>query len=202
MESRGYEFTRLPYSKVEVEKSSKFYAPKVKLYMGKDATEQRFKDESGSARIIQAAVHGVLDEQKSMYSSIVFSLAENREEDGFLQTYEIFNLNINADLVILSGCETGRGQLKGGEGIIGMSRAWLYAGAKALLISLWSVEDKSSSKLIIEFHKNLKEGLTKAEALRHAKLELMKKSGIGKDINISYSHPYYWAPFILVGNYR
>ena len=131
-----------------------------------------------------------------MRSAVVLSLDEEGGEDGFLQMREIFNLNLDADLVVLSGCETGRGKLLKGEGLVGLSRAFLAAGARSLVVSLWRVNDRSTSLLMEAFYLNLKEGLGKAEALHQAKLALMKVEE-GR-----YAHPYYWAPFILIGDHR
>jgi len=107
------------------------------------------------------------------------------------------NLKLNADLVTLSGCKTGLGKLSRGEGLIGLTRAFLYAGASSLLVSLWSV-DESTSKLMKHFYQNLRKGQNKAAALRNAKLKLLKTRRNG----ISFAHPYLWAPFILVGQNR
>jgi CHAT domain-containing protein len=115
-----------------------------------------------------------------------------RAEDGLLQMYEIFNMKLNADLVVLSACETGLGKDVKGEGLIGLTRAFLYAGTPSVVVSLWKVEDRSTADLMVRFYRHLKGGkLSKAEALRQAQLELIRE---GK-----FTHPYHWAPFVLVG---
>ena len=113
-------------------------------------------------------------------------------EDGLLQVYEIFNLRLNADLVVLSACETGLGKEVKGEGLIGLTRAFMYAGAPSLVVSLWKVQDLSTAELMVGFYRSLKNGsLSKAEALRQAQLELIRKGQL--------AHPYYWAGFVLMG---
>ena len=120
-------------------------------------------------------------------------LKPDEKEDGSLYTGEIYNLNINADLVTLSACETGLGKVAKGEGIVGLSRALQYAGANNIIVSLWQVADESTSQMMIEFYKynlnNDHHGYN--TALRHAKLSLLDSE--------KYARPYYWAPFILVG---
>jgi CHAT domain-containing protein len=106
--------------------------------------------------------------------------------------YEIFNLKLNADLVVLSACETGLGKEVKGEGLIGLTRAFLYAGTPSVVVSLWQVQDRSTAELMVRFYRHLKNGQpSKAEALRQAQLELIRHG--------TFAHPYYWAPFVLVG---
>ncbi len=100
-------------------------------------------------------------------------------------------MKLNAEMVVLSACETGLGKVVKGEGIIGLTRGWLYAGAKNLVVSLWKVADQSTSEFMVKFYDLLFSGKTKAEALQQAKLEMIKER--------KYTEPFYWAPFILVG---
>ena len=108
-----------------------------------------------------------------------------------LQVYEIFNLKLTADVVVLSACETGLGREVRGEGMVGLTRAFLYAGAQAVVVSLWKVADPATAELMMRFYRQMKAGVGKAEALRRARLELFREG--------RYVHPYYWAPFVLVG---
>jgi CHAT domain-containing protein len=122
-------------------------------------------------------------------------LQGSSEEDGNLYAGEIYNLQLKADLVTLSACETGLGKISKGEGIIGLSRALLFAGAQNLMVSFWSVVDNSTANLMIDFYQNLlQDEVTKgyASALRRAKLKMIDTR--------EYAAPYYWAPFILIGN--
>ena len=128
-------------------------------------------------------------------SSLVLGTAEVSSEDGFLHPSEILDLDLNADLVVLSACQSGLGKLVRGEGMIGLTRAFMYAGTPSVIASLWSVADESTSVLMDEFYKYLiKENLGKTESLRKAKVSLINSK--------KYSHPFYWAPFILTGDWK
>jgi CHAT domain-containing protein len=117
---------------------------------------------------------------------------QDSSEDGLLQVYEIFNLRLNADMVVLSACETGLGKQVRGEGVIGLTRAFLYAGTPSVVVSLWQVRDRSTAELMVQFYRHLAKGQrSKAEALKEAKLALIGSK--------EFAHPHYWAPFILVG---
>jgi len=188
--------TPLNQSEREVDKVAKIFKPAL-VYKRKEAKEEHLKKKSVSFPYIHISTHGFIEEKQPLYSSIIMAQDEDPSEDGFLQTYEIFNLDLDADLVTLSACETGLGQLSRGEGLIGLTRAFLYAGASSLLVSLWSV-DESTSMMMEYFYKNIKKGHTKAEALRQAKLKMFKTRKNG----ISFSHPFLWAPFVLIGDYE
>ncbi|MBI4468390.1 MAG: CHAT domain-containing protein [Acidobacteria bacterium] len=112
-------------------------------------------------------------------------------EDGLLQVYEIFNLKMNADMVVLSAWETGLGKEVKGEGLIGLTRAFMYAGVQSVVASLWRVADRSTADLMVKFYQRLDREKSKAEALREAKLEMIQSR--------RYAHPSLWAPFVLVG---
>jgi CHAT domain-containing protein len=152
--------------------------------------------------MIHLATHAIVDENQPLYSRIVFAQDDDPNEDGFLQTYEIFDLDLDADLVTLSACETGLGKLSRSEGFVGITRAFMYAGARSLLVSLWSV-DESTALLMNEFYKNLKKGQGKSEALRNAKLHVLNsKTTLPGGVEVSLAHPFYWAPFVLFGNFN
>ena len=104
---------------------------------------------------------------------------------------EIYNLNLNADLVVLSACESGLGKIVKGEGIIGLTRGFIYSGARNIVVSLWQVADKSTSELMIEFYRNILDGKSYSSSLREAKLKLIKDG--------TYSYPLEWSPFVLIG---
>lgn len=117
----------------------------------------------------------------------------------FLHTDEVFELNLKADLVTLGACETGLGQLSRGEGLIGLTRAFMYAGAPSVVVSLWS-EDESTAELMKLFYQNLRDGMTKVEALRQAKMKLIQSNGVfGGGQKFSFAQPYLWAAFVLLG---
>jgi len=121
--------------------------------------------------------------------------------DGFLQMSEIFNLRLDANLVVLSACDTGTGKLRRGEGLIGLTRAFMYAGTPSVAASLWKVNDQSTSLFMEFFYQNLKEGQSKADALRQAKKHLMQTRAWSDTVSEeqSFAAPYFWAPFVLIG---
>jgi CHAT domain-containing protein len=129
-----------------------------------------------------------------MYSKLVFSPNIDKKEDGLLNTYELFNMNLHAELAILSACNTGSGKLQAGEGILSIARGFFYAGVPSVVMTLWSVEDNSSSELMELFYKHLTEGLPKDEALRRAKLDYLKQS------DQLTAFPYFWAGYVNIGD--
>ncbi|HEY6945580.1 MAG TPA: CHAT domain-containing protein [Candidatus Acidoferrum sp.] len=195
---RGFSLSRLPFTRDEVLGISKLYpASQRQIYLGEDAREETVKSEKLDAyRYIHFASHGFIDESHPERSGILFSRVPNSSEDGVLQMGEIIRLKLNADLVTLSACSTGLGKLVNGEGVLGLTRAFFYAGARNVAVSLWNVNDSATATLMESFYGNLNQGLPKSAALRQAKLALLH----GK--NVTWSHPYFWAPFVLVGEGR
>lgn len=192
---RGFVFTQLPYTREEVNAIASLFDPaERRTFLGAEAQEERVKTENLTPyRYVHFAAHGMIDEEFPARSGIVLSATGNSREDGVLQMSEVMRLRLSADLVTLSACRTGLGKLLSGEGMIGLTRAFHYAGARSVVVSLWNVNDIATSELMKAFYHNLKVGLAKDEALRKAKLELLK----GKQR--TWQHPYYWAPFVLVG---
>jgi CHAT domain-containing protein/tetratricopeptide (TPR) repeat protein len=196
--SRGGIFDQLPKSEEEVKAIAGILKPSL-LYIGKDAKEETFKEKSDDFANIHLATHCILEETQPMYSRIVFAQDDDPTEDGFLHTYEVFNLKLNADLVTLGACETGLGKLSRGEGLIGLTRAFMYAGTPSVVVSLWSV-DESTAELMTYFYQNLKAGMRKMEALRQAKIKLLSSRGkFATEQEFSFAQPYLWAPFVLIG---
>jgi CHAT domain-containing protein/tetratricopeptide (TPR) repeat protein len=186
-------FFRLKFSGLEIQKIAAAFKPsRTDVFRRQEATEDRLKAEPlTNYRIIHFATHGLIDDKKPARSSIILALDQDPGEDGFLQMREVFNLRMNADLVTLSACQTGLGQFIRGEGIEGLSRAFFYAGASSVLMSLWAVNDEATYQLMERFYGYLRESETPMNALRRAKLEM-----IGSGV---LSHPYYWAGFIVNG---
>lgn len=216
----GRALSLLPSSEEEVMAIGELYKPDSKVYLGAAATEDEAKSINKGTSKIHLACHGIIDERFPLNSGLALTIPEKTEsgkENGILQAWEIFEgMRIEADLVVLSACETGLGKEMGGEGMIGLTRAFQYAGAKTVLSSLWSVSDKSTGVLMEEFYKSLKSGRSKAESIRQAQLYLLNnkvksKSGeTEKDVskrgnspfaNHNFTHPFYWAPFILNGDW-
>jgi CHAT domain-containing protein/tetratricopeptide (TPR) repeat protein len=191
--SDGFSFAPLPFSKNEVLDISLNFPPgEADVFLDADASEALAKRLPLSEyQIIHFACHGFLDEKFPFRSALVLSVDEGQEEDGFLQVREINNLRINADLVVLSACQTGNGSLEKGEGLLGLSRTFFSAGAHAVLSALWPINDQSTAALMGDFYKFLVQGQGKNEALRLAKLKMLKSKR---------SHPFYWAGFVLHGD--
>jgi CHAT domain-containing protein len=144
-------------------------------------------------RVLHFATHGVMNNASPLYSHLV--LAHSEKEDGLLEAWELMQMDLQADLAVLSACETARGRYGAGEGMIGLSWALFVAGVPSTVVSQWKVESASTRDLMLQFHRRLQSGKTsKAEALRQASLSLLK--------NPATSHPFYWAGFVLVGDQR
>lgn len=197
--SRGWIFSELPGSGDEVRTISKILQP-AESFTGSAASEENFKQKGDGFCIIHLATHAIIEEVQPMYSRIVFTQDQDPQEDGFVHTYEIFNLKLNADLVTLGACETGLGKFNRGEGLIGLTRAFIYAGAPSVVVSMWTVSDVNSG-MMRNFYQNLKTGSPKSAALRNAKLTVLKTTGEFSDGQpFSFAHPFYWAAYVLIGN--
>ena len=192
---RGLDLRRLPYTRTEVNAiGALFPAADRKVFLGVDANEMKVKSEPLERyRYVHFAAHGVVDEENPARSGVILTLENNDKEDGILQMTEIMRLKLNADLVTLSACRTGLGKVVGGEGVLGLTRAFIYAGSRSVVASLWNVNDTATAELMKSFYAHLKRGVPKDEALRQAKLGLMR----GKQA--TWRHPYYWGPFVLSG---
>ena len=164
--------------------------------LGQAASEAAFKTEAGNYGVIHLAMHGLLDSKNPILSSLAFTENGDLIEDNFLEAWEISHLNLNAELVVLSACETGYGRFEQGEGVMSLARAFMYAGTPALVVSLWQVNDESTSYIMQKFYQKLAQGLPKDEALQQAKLVYLKHA---KGIT---AHPAFWAPFIQLGDSR
>ncbi|KEI69117.1 hypothetical protein A19Y_4470 [Planktothrix agardhii NIVA-CYA 126/8] len=154
--------------------------------IGANATESTVVERLKTARIIHFATHGIVDNIQPLNSSV--ALTPGGSEDGLLTADEIFDLKLNAELVVLSACDTGLGQLTG-DGMIGLSRSFLNAGVPSLVMSLWAIDDRKTSQLMVQFYQNLQTTPNKAQALRQAMLTMKNQ----------YPDPYYWAAFTLIG---
>jgi len=148
-------------------------------------------------RYVHFSTHGFLNSVHPELSGLVFSLVNERGEtqDGFLRAHEVFNLRLPAELVVLSACQTGIGKEIKGEGLVSLTRGFMYAGSPRVVVSLWSVSEMGTTELMVRFYREmLKEGKPPAAALRAAQLSLMKEK--------RWASPYYWAPFVLQGEWR
>ena len=154
-------------------------------------------DELSQYRIVHFSTHGLLDSHHPELSGLVLSLVDDagRPQEGFLRLQDIYTLRLNADLVVLSACQTGLGKDVRGEGLIGLVRGFMYAGAPRVMASMWEVDDAATAELMKRFYRGvLQEKLTPAAALRAAQIEMLKKS--------HWQSPYYWGSFVLQGEWR
>jgi CHAT domain-containing protein/Tfp pilus assembly protein PilF len=159
--------------------------------------ETALSKELSQYRVVHFATHGLLDNEHPELSGLVLSLVdpEGKPRDGFLDLQDVYNLTIPADLVVLSACETGLGKEISGEGLVGLTRGFMYAGASRVVASLWKVDDVATSELMAEFYKGmLQSGLSPAAALRQAQLEMRKRK--------RWADAYYWAAFTLQGEWK
>ena len=186
----GLKVAPIPYSGDEALVIKRYLGNSSTLFTGNEASERRVKDEHlDQFRILHFATHGLISPQVPGRSALL--LASGANEDGLLQVREIFQMKLDSDLVVLSACETARGQVLAGEGVRGLAHAFFHAGARSVVASLWSVNDQRTTTLMEAFYKNLAEHKSKSEALRAAKLEMLKSSAT--------SSPRYWGAFILLG---
>jgi CHAT domain-containing protein/tetratricopeptide (TPR) repeat protein len=184
----------LPEAAEEVRTLAQLYgASRSKVYIGAEAREDRVKSEAGQASILHFTTHGTLNNASPMYSYL--TLAEGGpNDDGLLEAWELMQLDLKAELAVLSACETARGRIGAGEGVIGFSWAMFIAGVPATVVSQWKVESASTRDLMVNFHRSLISPTAprKTDALRQAALKLIR--------NPETSHPFYWAGFVLVGD--
>ena len=197
----GLPLARLTGTRVEAEQISKLAKAsggQADVWLDLDASEENLDTRDMSKyRIIHVATHGLLNAERPQFTGVVLSLVGNKTRDGFVRTDEVFNLRLGSPLVMLSACETGLGKEKRGEGVMGLTRAFMYAGAPTVGVSLWSVADKSTADLMTDFYQRLLSTAapnTTPGALRGAQLAMIS----GK----KYSAPFYWAPFVLVGDWN
>lgn len=183
----------LPQAQQEVLALAKSYEG-LFLIDSTQTTERLFKQQAGDYEIIHLAMHGLLDANSPMLSALAFTEDGDTLEDNFLEAWEIARLPLRAKLVVLSACETGYGKFQQGEGVLSLSRSFMYAGVPSLVVSLWQVNDQTTAIIMTNFYAELAKGKDKAEALQAAKLQYIKNTtGYG-------AHPAFWAPFVQVGD--
>jgi tetratricopeptide (TPR) repeat protein len=200
--ARDEPLSPLPSAEREVNVLGQLYGRgQSRVLVGPEARESAVKREAGNYRVLHFATHALLDDHNPMYSRIMLaSEAESSSEDGLLEAWEVMRLDLSAELVVLSSCQTARGRVAAGEGTIGISWALFVAGCPAEVVSQWQVDSARTTELMIEFHRNLvgapsagRRSPTKAEALQRAALKMLRGP---------YSHPAYWAAFVLIGDER
>lgn len=192
-------FSRLPFSREEADGITALM-PAAASFKATDfeaSRAQALSGELGRYRLVHFATHGLLNSHHPELSGLVLSLvdADGRAQDGFLRMHEIYNLRLPAEVVVLSACQTALGKEIRGEGLVGLTRGFMYAGAQRVVASLWQVDDLATAELMKRFYRGmLKDGMRPAAALRAAQVEMMKQQ--------RWSAPYYWAAFVVQGEYR
>jgi CHAT domain-containing protein len=184
----------LPGARAEVAAIAALFPPdRVEVRVGAEARESRLKQAGATAgvRRLHIASHGVLADVDPADAFLLMAPGPEAGEDGRLRVHEVFNLDLDSELVVLSGCETGLGQRMLGEGLIGMTRAFLHAGARDVVVSLWPVGDRAAKELLVDFYRGLGSGLSAADALRRAKLARLATPAADDPLD--------WASFVLVG---
>jgi CHAT domain-containing protein len=193
--SAGLRLDPLPNTRREVMAiGALFPAANQKVLVGPDATESSVKQEDLTQyRRLHFATHAFMDDHSPARSGVVLALHDPSGEDGVLRMGEILKLKLDADLVVLSACRTGLGTVVRGEGLVGLTRAFQYAGASRVVVSLWEVADAATADLMQSFYAAMGRGRSPAEALRSAKAKMLASGAA------VYRHPYYWAPFVIAG---
>ncbi|MFK7811524.1 MAG: CHAT domain-containing protein [Maribacter sp.] len=181
----------LPHNKREVAQILTSFEGR--SFVDENASLQNFTSELSNFSILHLATHAVFDDASPEYSYLAF--ANDKEEENMLYVSDLYNLQIKADLVTLSACETGIGELKRGEGFVSLARGFFYSGASSIASTLWKVNDASATTLMDSFYKNLSDGNTKDIALQKAKQKFLKTNRQN-----GLAHPYYWSGFIISGN--
>jgi CHAT domain-containing protein len=180
----------LPNAEREVLSLARLYGkPGAIALTGESANKRSWIASAPEYRVLHLATHGVLNPANPMYSWL--ALAQGTSGDA-LEAREILGMNLHADLAVLSACETARGKVLPGEGLVGMSWAFLAAGTRNTVVSQWKVDSAGTTELMLAFHRNLKQGTDSARSLQKAVLETMR--------NPEYRHPFYWAGFVMIGN--
>lgn len=182
----------LKFSKDEVTKVSNILT--ADIWEDKKALKTSFVESAKDYQILHLASHGIMDNQNPDYSFIAFTELPDNIGNEVLYVSEIYNIDLNADLIVLSACQTAKGKLYRGEGLLSIAHAFIYAGAKSIIASLWNVDDEQTPALMEKFYISLNKGLTKPKAIQQAKNDYLK-SAIGFK-----AHPYYWSGFMVIGN--
>ncbi len=198
LEARGGEIAALPGTQREAD-ALRLLFPDAVCLTGAAAQENTAKARMSRFRYLHFATHGFFNDAAPLLSCIVLARPDKNDpaasrEDGFLTAREVFDLHLSADLATLSACNTGRGAIRTGEGMVGLSWAFFVAGVPTQVVSQWSVDDAATAQLMRAFYTGLKAGADKSQALRQAALSLQREK--------THQHPYVWAPFLLMGDWR
>jgi CHAT domain-containing protein len=190
-------FDSLPQAEQEVKAIGEIYGARAStILIGNAAREETFKATASKYPVLHFAAHGVLDDVNPLYSRLLLATG-SESEDGFLEAREIMKLDLHAELAVLSACQTARGQVGSGEGLIGMSWALFIAGTSTTVASQWKVDSASTARMMIDFHRNLQ---SEQGPLRSSAAEALRKAAIKLMADPKYRHPFFWSGFVVVGN--
>mgnify|MGYP003864720755 CR=1 FL=1 len=187
-------FSPLPFTGEEVLRAKKRCGGLSEVLTGQKATKQKFLETAAEYKILHLATHGKANHKEGDFSYLAFASSAENVENGLLSVGELYSLHLNADIVLLSACETGIGEQLRGEGVVSLARAFAFAGAKSIVASLWSVNDKSTMLVMDNFYQGIKSGKPKNIALANAKLQYLEHYPAQK------AHPFFWAGFVAVGD--
>ncbi|WP_198672978.1 CHAT domain-containing protein [Algoriphagus litoralis] len=189
---------RQPFSLQTASKASQLFGGL--LFAEHSAQESEFYKKASSASILHLSTHGQADHQSPIHSRLYLAYPDTTQDesatDGILHAYEIYGMDIQAELAILSACNTGTGVYSGGEGVISLAHSFLFAGATSVVMSMWSIDEKTNAQILSAFFEKLKDGKSKSQALREAKLEFIN------EVPEELANPYYWAGLGLIGDPR
>ncbi|MDZ7683095.1 MAG: CHAT domain-containing protein [Fodinibius sp.] len=186
----------LPFAKTEISNiaANLTQLSGVKTFINEQSTKSAFTKTAPDANIIHLATHSEVTQSEPMFSSVYMSKTDNTADSTFddrIFAYELFELNLNNEMIMLNSCESGSGSYIQGTGVMGFSRALQYAGARSLVLNLWSVNDMLASDFAIHFYKQLNQGKSKAEALQNTKQYFLRTKN---------ASPHFWGPYMLIGD--
>lgn len=205
----------LPSAEQEAQTVARMFGTGTTVLIGANATEEAFREKAPQADIVHLACHGQFDDLSPSRSALL--MAAGAGQDGRLESWEIMKTSLNASFVVMSACETALGEISAGDDVVGLTRGMLYAGTPSLMSTLWQVSDAATAEVMVAFYQRLRAGERPTEALRQAQLQLVGKVGTGtlvrRNVGIGldqaegesqtpYSHPYFWAPFVVVGDWQ
>ncbi len=193
IEGRRGTLAPLPEAEAEVKSAVRFYGAGSAVYVRDEATEERFKAEAPRYRVLHMAGHGILNDASPMHSYLLLAPGDGKTEDGYLEAGELMQMDLGAELVVLSACDTARGKYAAGEGIIGFSWALFAARCRTQVVSQWKVDSAATSVLMRNFHRNVRDDRTRAaSALQKTIVSMLRTK--------EYRHPFYWAGFVVLGD--
>jgi len=186
---------RQPFSLVAARKAVSMFGGE--LYLEEEAQEKNFRNDAANLRILHLGTHAEVNHLSPLHSRLFLaksSLADSVQDDGILHAFEVYSMQLKAELAVLSACGTGTGKFQDGEGMISLAHSFLHTGCASVVMSMWAIDEKTSADILTDFYRNLSEGMRKSQALREAKLQFL--NGAPAEL----AHPYYWAGLGLIGD--